>query len=143
MIRIEARQTFDAEPETVWEHLTDHEGMPRWMPLAEVRLSREGTDHRNGTGATRVMRGAGPPMIEEVIAWEPPTRYRYALRKGAPVRDHEGTVELRPSGSGTEVTWSVGFRPALPGTGRVLGAVLRVVLQRALRKLAGQLARRA
>ena len=65
-------------------------------PLRKSELEREGEPAPNGVGAIRVLRAVGPPLREEVIAYEPPSRFSYKLLSGLPVRDHVGTVELTP-----------------------------------------------
>ena len=136
MSQLEVRHRFQSDPQTVWQSVTDHESLPRWSPLKSVTLRTEGTPDRNGLGAVRVMRGAGPAIVEEVVAWDPPNSYGYRLLGGAPLRNHAGHVSLRPVGEGTEVTWTVTFDPALPGTGWLLVRVLRAALAGVLRRMA-------
>lgn len=135
MVQIRAQVRIAATPEEVWPRITDHEGMPSWMPLRSVTLEREGAPDRDGIGARRVMRAAGPPIVEEVVAWDPPQSYEYTLVRGAPIRDHLGRVELVSRGDDTEVTWSVRFQPRIPGTGWLIGKLLGAALQRSLDKL--------
>jgi hypothetical protein len=42
----------------------------------------------------------------------------------APIRDHAGEVRFDPDASGTRVTWTIRFRPLVPGTGWILRRVL-------------------
>jgi uncharacterized membrane protein len=74
---------------------------------------------------------------EEITAFDPPKRMAYRLVAGAPVRDHFGEVRFDPEGSGTRVTWTVRFRPLIPGT----GWLLRKALQRGLRTVLAALAK--
>ena len=87
-----------APPETVFEVLTDHRRYTEITPLRKAELEREGEPAPNGVGAIRRLSAVGPPMREEVLAYEPSTRFSYKLLSGLPVRDHVGTVELTPSG---------------------------------------------
>jgi len=112
--------------EVVWKALTDHEGMAAWSPFSSVVLTRPGSPDRNGLGAVRRVRGFGLTLDEEVIRWNPPARYDYRLIGGAPIRDHLGQVLLNEANGGTEVRWTVRFRPTIPGT----GGITRVMLQR-------------
>jgi len=139
MSELEVRQRFNADPQTVWNSVTDHESMPQWSPLKQVTLRVEGAPERNGIGAVRVMKGPGPVIEEEVVAWDPPRSYGYKLVRGAPLRNHAGRVTLDSSGSGTEVTWSVRFDPIIPGTGWLFATVLRAALGKMLERLARQL----
>ena len=85
-----------APPEVVFDVLTDHRRYPEITALRKAELEREGEPAPNGLGAVRVLTVAGPPMREEVIAYEPPFRFAYKILSGLPVRDHVGTVELQP-----------------------------------------------
>jgi uncharacterized protein YndB with AHSA1/START domain len=115
-----------APVETVFEVLTDHRRYAAITPMRKSVLEREGEPAPNGVGAIRVLAAVGPPLREQVIAYEPPTRFSYELLSGAPVRDHVGTVELTPRDGGTRVVYAVHTTPTLPLGG---GAVIAVVKQ--------------
>ena len=72
-------------------------------------------------------------ITEQVLAFEPPTSYRYHVTKGSPFICHQGEIRLRADGDQTELTWTIRFRPKLPGTGRALAIVLSRLLGRVLR----------
>lgn len=126
-----------APPEVVFDVLTDHRRYAEITPLRKAELEREGEPAPNGVGAIRVLTVAGPPMREEVLAYERPHRFAYKILSGLPVRDHVGTVELQPSGSGTEVTYAVKTTPTIP----LAGPVFMAVLKKAIRDLLGGVAK--
>lgn len=126
-----------APPEVVFDVLTDHRRYAEITPLRKAELEREGEPAPNGVGAIRVLTVAGPPMREEVLAYERPYRFAYKLLSGLPVRDHVGTVELQPSGGGTEVTYAVKTTPTIP----LAGPVFMAVLKKAIRDLLGGVAK--
>jgi uncharacterized protein YndB with AHSA1/START domain len=113
-----------APPETVFDVLTDHRSYPQMTPLRKAELEREGQPDPNGVGAIRVLSLAGPPMREEVIEFERPSRFAYKLLSGLPVRDHVGTVSLERDGKGTLMIYTVDTTPTTPVVG---GAVVRVL----------------
>ncbi len=115
-----------APPQTVFDVLTDHRRYAAMTPLRKSVLEREGEPAPNGVGAIRVLSAAGPPLREEVIAYQPPERFSYKLLSGLPVRDHVGTVELSADGVGTKMVYAVRTTPTLPVVG---GAVLAVSKQ--------------
>jgi uncharacterized protein YndB with AHSA1/START domain len=120
----------NASPETVFEVLTDHRGYADITPVRKVELEREGEPAPNGVGAIRVLRAVGPPLREEVIAYNSPSRFSYKMLSGIPVRNHIGTVELTPQGDGTKVTYAVRTTPTLPlGGFAVVGAVKLAIKQ--------------
>ena len=126
-----------APPEIVFDVLTDHRRYSEITPLRKAELEREGEPEPNGVGAIRVLTVAGPPMREEVIAYERPNRFAYKILSGLPVRDHVGTVELQPSGGGTEVTYAVKTTPTIP----LAGPAFMLVLKKAIRDLIGGVAK--
>jgi uncharacterized protein YndB with AHSA1/START domain len=120
-----------APPEIVFDVITDHRRYNEITSLRKAELEREGEPAPNGLGAIRVLTVAGPPMREEVIAYERPYRFAYKVLSGLPVRDHVGTVEMQPAEGGTEVVYSVKTTPTLP----LGGAVFMLVLKKAIRDL--------
>jgi uncharacterized protein YndB with AHSA1/START domain len=126
-----------APPEIVFDVLTDHRRYTEITSLRKAELEREGDPAPNGLGAIRVLTVAGPPMREEVIAYERPSRFSYKILSGLPVRDHVGTAELKAVDGGTEITYAVKTTPTLP----LAGPVFMAVLKKAIRDLMGGVAK--
>jgi uncharacterized protein YndB with AHSA1/START domain len=122
-------RTTTAPIEAVFDTLTDHRGIANYVKAARrSTLDREGTPAPNGVGALRRIEAVGPAIVEEIIDYERPTRYAYKMVSGAPVRDHVGTVTLRQTGTGTEVSWHLRSKPKLPGLDFLLKPVLKRVI---------------
>lgn len=132
-----------APPEIVFEVLTDHRRYPEITPLRKAVLEREGEPAPNGLGAIRVLSAVGPPMREEVIAYDPPHRFSYKLLSGLPFRDHVGTVELTPLDEGTQVIYAVRTTPTVPLGGFVAMAGLKQAIKQLLGGVAKESERRA
>jgi uncharacterized protein YndB with AHSA1/START domain len=132
-----------ASPETVFQVLTDHRGYTKIAPLRKAVLEREGEPAPNGVGAIRVLSSVGPPLREEVVGYEPSRRFSYKLLSGLPVRDHVGTVELTPDGSGTKVVYAVRTTPTLPLVGDAVIPVLKIAIKQLLGGVAKESERRA
>jgi uncharacterized protein YndB with AHSA1/START domain len=132
-----------APPETVFAVLTDHRRYTEITPLRKAELEREGEPVADGVGAIRVLTAVGPPMREEVLAYEPGRRFSYKLLSGLPVRDHVGTVELTPSGDGTRVVYAVRTTPTVPVAGGAVVAVLKIGIRQLLGGVAKESERRA
>ena len=127
---------FTAAVDVVWEKVSDHCGMRRWLvPGMSVRLQREGDPAPNGKGAVRVIEGAGVRAVEEVVEFEPPNRMVYVVLSGFPIKEHRGEIRLAPEGGTTRLVWTVGFDPRYPGTGGILRWIVRGVFSRGLRRL--------
>jgi uncharacterized protein YndB with AHSA1/START domain len=132
-----------APPETVFAVLTEHHLYAEITPMRKSILEREGDPPPNGVGAIRVLTSAGPPLREEVIAYEPPTRFSYRLLSGAPVRDHVGTVELTPRDGGTRVVYAVKTTPTLPLVGAAVVGVVKQAIKALLNGIVKESERRA
>jgi uncharacterized protein YndB with AHSA1/START domain len=132
-----------APPEVVFEVLTDHRGYADITPVRRVDLVREGEPAPNGVGAIRALHVAGPPLREEVLTYEPPSRFSYRLLSGAPVRDHVGTVDVTPEGEGTRVTYAVRTMPTVPVGGRVVVGVVKLAIKQLLNGIVAESERRA
>lgn len=126
-----------APPEIVFEVLTDHRRYPEITSLRKAELEREGDPAPNGLGAIRALSLAGPPMREEVIAYDPPRRFSYTVLSGLPLRDHVGTVELSARDGGTEVVYAVRATPSVP----VGGFAVDFFLKQAIKSLLGGVAK--
>ena len=132
-----------APPEIVFEVLTDHRRYPEITALRKAELEREGEPAPNGLGAVRALTLAGPPMREEVIAYEAPRRFSYKVLSGLPVRDHVGTVELTPEGDGTRIAYAVHTTPTVPFAGAVVVAFMKQGIKSLLSGVAKESERRA
>ena len=129
MIEFTLTRTTTVPIETVFDAITDHRGIADHVwAVRRSTLDREGTPAPNGVGAIRRIEAVGPPVVEEIIDYQRPTRYAYKMLSGAPVRDHVGTVELREAGTGTEVSWHLRSTPTIPGSNWLLSAVLHRVI---------------
>ncbi len=132
-----------AAPETVFAVLTDHRKYSDLTPLRKSVLEREGEPAPNGLGAIRKLSAIGPPLREEVIAYEPVERFSYTLLSGLPVRAHVGTVELTAGGSGTKMVYAVRTQPTVPVVGAVVVAVVKQAVKGLIDGVAKESERRA
>jgi len=132
-----------APVETVFSVLTEHHLYAEITPMRKSILEREGEPAPNGVGAIRVLTSAGPPLREEVIAYEPPHRFSYKLLSGAPLRDHVGTVELTAEAGGTRLVYAVKTTPTLPLVGPVVVAVVKRAIRALIDGIAKESERRA
>ena len=132
-----------APPAVVFDVLTDHRGYASISPVRKSELEREGEPAPNGVGAVRVLRSVGPPLREEVVAYEPPSRFAYKLVSGAPLGDHLGTVELSESPGGTHVRYEVQTTPTVPLGKRAVLGVVRISVNRLLKGIVKESERRA
>ncbi|MCR9159181.1 MAG: SRPBCC family protein [Nannocystaceae bacterium] len=143
MIVVEETLRTSASPQRMWDVLTTHEEMPSWFKVVrKAVLDPAGRDERNGLGAVRHLHAVGPAVVEEVIEWEPPRRYVYALRGGAPIRNHRGEVTVEAASDGAKATWRIQFEPMIPLSGVVMRPLM-TLLARTLLRNAAQYAQRS
>jgi uncharacterized protein YndB with AHSA1/START domain len=136
-------RTISAPVDVVFDVLADHGGYSKITPLRASTLEREGESDPNGVGAIRVLRLAGPPIREEVTAFERPTLLAYKALSGVPARSHTGTVRLAADGNRTRVEWDVDSTPKLPIPDRIWVAAVRPVIGQLLRGVTKESERRA
>lgn len=136
-------RAVSAPPEVVFDVFTDHRRYAEITLMRRSELEREGEPAPNGVGAIRALHSVGPPLREEVIAYEPPSRFSYRVLSGIPVRDHVGTVELTPDGEGTKVVYAIRTFATMPLVGPAVLAVTRMAVQRLLDDVAAESERRA
>ena len=132
-----------APPEIVFDVLTDHRGYAALTPLRKSELEREGDPAPNGVGAIRVLRSVGPPLREEVVAYEAPSRFSYSLISGLPVRDHLGTVELSADGGGTRMVYAVRVMPSVPVFGGIAIGGMKQAIKGLIKGVTTEAERRA
>ncbi|MGB3894664.1 MAG: SRPBCC family protein [Mycolicibacter sinensis] len=131
-----ATATVAAPAARVWAVLSDYEGMSAWAPGLQITLARPGSPEPNGVGAQRRIKAMPgmAPLVEEIVAFEPNQRLSYRGVSGIPFRNYVGDVVLRPSGSGTEISYTISADNQLPGVATVLANVLLFGLKRAVKK---------
>lgn len=143
MATLDFSRTVNAPVETVWEVVADLRGMTDYTRFRKIELEREGDPPPNGVGAIRVLHLVGPPVREEIIAFEPPRRFAYRLLSGAPVKDHVGTVELEPAGKGTRMSYVLQTTPKVPLVGFGVVALMRNIVDGIAAGIAAESERRA
>lgn len=101
-LRIERTVHLNSSPAAVFAFITNHEGMPAWVPGAR-RVSVERTDSSE-VGAVRTIHAPfGYRVREEVVAHDPPQLFAYSLRGNAIIRDHLAEFALASDGKGTQL----------------------------------------
>lgn len=93
-------------------------------------LVQTGDPPPDGVGAVRRFTRYGIGSREQVTVWDPPHRLGYTILKGFPVRNYRADVRCTPDGSGTSIRWTASFDTKIPGTGRLMVAVLTMVVGR-------------
>jgi hypothetical protein len=128
-----------AEPGDVFAHLADGAHWSDWAGPFVPRSAWEtgpGSEPPPGVGAIRRLGLAPFFSREQIVAFEPGQHLAYTLLSGLPVRRYQADVDLTPDGTGTRIEWSGTFEPTIPGTGRMLRAMLNFIVKGFARRLA-------
>jgi hypothetical protein len=120
-----ARAHCSAPASEVWPLVGEAHRWKEWSFLTQSDLVSPGVPHPEGVGAVRRFTRWGMGSKEQVAVWDPPHHLRNTILSGFPVRDYVADVTLAPDGDGTLITWSSTFDAKVPGTGRLMAAVLR------------------
>jgi len=137
------RASVAAPIEVVFDVLTDHRGYANFTRFRSSTLEHEGEPPPNGVGAIRVFRFIGPPIREQVTAFQPPTQFSYEALSGVPARFLLGSVELVPEGERTSVKYRVETAAGIPMPDAMWGAGVRFVLSHLLKSAVKEAERRA
>lgn len=122
----------------VFDVLTDHEGMTRWPGIKSSRLVKEGSP-KNGLGAVRRIEVGGLTLDEEVVHYDAPSGFDYAIVRGVPIDHHLGQVRLKEVDGGVRVTWTIRIASRWPLIAQVMALSLRRGLPGVFRYLRGEL----
>ena len=137
LLRIDAVVDTTATPEAVWTLLASVDTWNDWGPWDTAELERTGSPDPAGVGAIRRFKYRRRVTREEVVGFEPPTRFVYALVSGLPLRNYRAEVTVTPAGDGARLEWHSRFDPTL------MGRLVRPYLARFIRDVATRLARSA
>lgn len=134
MIELTITRISTAPIETMFDAMTDHWELSgtTWL-VRRSTIDREGTPAPNGIGTIRRLKSIGTTFVEEIVAYERPTRWAYTLLAGAPIRDHLATIGLREVNGGTEVRWHVQAAMTIPGLDHVMLPVFTKFVDELLR----------
>jgi hypothetical protein len=92
--------------------------------------------------SVRQLKGPGPAFEETIVVFEPTRRIEYEVSRGSPLKNHRGVILVDDAPGGTELEYSIGFDPRIPGTGAVfarwLGHRWRRGMKRALADLSSR-----
>jgi uncharacterized protein YndB with AHSA1/START domain len=133
---IDASAVAAAPPEVVWARVADITTWSTWGAWDETTRVREGDPAPDGVGALRQFRRGRRIHVEEVVAFEPPSRLAYEVRSGLPVRGYHAELTLTPLDDGTRISWIADFEGTNPLVGWIVDRVLRKFFPDAAQRLA-------
>jgi hypothetical protein len=136
MYEFECNASSSAPAADVWDVLVDATGWPAWTGLPTPTMDRVGEPPPWGLGSIRRFSWGPLHVEEEVVVWEPPHRYGYAVVGGVPIKGYRAIVTLAEEDGRTAISWSGRFeRATVPGLSRPLRWFTKTQLQRFAHRL--------
>ncbi|MEY2431379.1 MAG: hypothetical protein QOC92_1104 [Acidimicrobiaceae bacterium] len=117
MKHIDEKAWSAADPDTIYNLLSEGATWPTWSRIGSFELEQPGEGGGEGLNAIRVFRTGRTASRERLVELVPGRRLSYVLLSGLPLRDYRADVDLTPSEGGTTIRWHSTFAPKRPGTG--------------------------
>lgn len=108
MIAVSPDITIGRPPHAVFDFVSDPTNLPRWNPVFRSAEWTSSGPPAVGAGFRARVKALGPTkeVLAEVIAWDPPRSFGYALRTPLfPIDRLEVILTLEPEGIGTHVRY--------------------------------------
>jgi hypothetical protein len=139
MRTVHVTRGIEAQPERVFDLLSDHARYDRFRGVQKSELLREGEPAPNGLGALRRVR-LGPrglvDLDEEVKVFERPTRLDYLIvRINAPYEHLGASMRFLEDRGRTIVDWTSSFRVPTPLVGGAQERFWALALGRGFRQV--------
>jgi uncharacterized protein YndB with AHSA1/START domain len=139
-LHVEAEQTAQASPQTVWALVSDATTYPQWGPWQKAEYSSPGDSSPHGEGAVYWLRSSHryglryPVSVERILDVEEGRSLAYTVVKGVPVRNYRAEITLTPAAGGTHIRWAADWDRTLAG--RLVHRSLRVLYPQVVAGLA-------
>lgn len=136
MARVLVEHDFTKPVDRVFAYLSEHENLKAVFG-ARIKRLKDGDDgHRNGVGSVRELRVGPLPAFEETVTeFVVDQLVRYRITRGSPLTGHEGTMQFRPSGSGTHLRYEITFGAKVPGLAKVVAFGLQRTIAAGMKKV--------
>ena len=128
--------TISADQATIMGIIADFPAYPQWAQgMKEVEVVEEGTAGR--ADKVHFELEAAPIKDSYTLAydWQGDAAVRWNLVEGKMLKAMQGAYELRPSGSGTEVTYRLAVDLSIPMIGMLRRKAEKVIIDTALKGL--------
>jgi uncharacterized protein YndB with AHSA1/START domain len=136
MRTVRVQRGIEAQPEAVFDLITDHAHYDRFRGVNRAELLGEGEPPPNGVGATRRVVSRPFRFEEEITAFERPTRMDYLITKINAPLDHQGaSIRLSEDRGRTIVDWTSSFTVPTPLVGGIQERLWALALGRGFRRV--------
>lgn len=128
--------TIDATPAQVMEVIADFPSYPEWAQgMKKAEVVEEGPGGR--ANHVHFELEAAPIKDSYTLGydWQGDSAVRWSLVEGKVLKAMQGAYELRPSGTGTEVTYRLSVELSIPMIGLLRRKAEKVIIDTALKGL--------
>jgi len=117
MTIIDQRILIPAEPQVVWDYISNLANNPKW--IADCRSVSFLTTAHNGPGTRwRYTSHNNRDFVVQISAWYDNLGYEYTIVDGAPYKENRGRLRLQEIAEGTIVQWTFTYE-----VGGLLGGI--------------------
>jgi len=111
MVALAVERTFAADPEAVFDWITDGNNLMTARLVLRVRRTRDGEGYVWGKGARREVLAVGAWFREDIVECDRPYRYGYQIVQSFPPMRHlGGLITVTPvDGGGSRARWECSF----------------------------------
>jgi uncharacterized protein YndB with AHSA1/START domain len=130
-LHVEAEQTVQASPQTVWALVSDTTTYPQWGPWRKAEYTSPGDSSPHGLGAVYWLESSRryglryTVSVERIVDFQEGRSLAYTVVKGIPVRNYRADITLTPTAGGTRIRWAASWDRTLAG--RLVHRSLRVL----------------
>ena len=136
MRTVHVTRGIEAQPEQVFDLITDHAGYARFRGINSAELLSEGEPPPNGVGAMRRVVSRPFRFDEEITAFERPTRLDYLITEmNAPVEHQGASIRLSEDRGRTIVEWTSSLRVTTPLVAGIQERIWVLALTRGFRRV--------
>ncbi len=136
---IEVSRTSTATPNAIFALLSEPTRWPTWSPISASAIETPSPHGSGGVGEVRRLCTGRITSRERVVASETPHHFAYVLLSGLALRDYRADVRVRPTATGSEITWRSTFGAKIP----LAGALYRNQLEKFIVQIVDGLAAHA
>lgn len=128
--------SINAAPADVMAVIADFEAYPKWAAsVKSCQVTVPGSDGRAEQVAFKIDAGGIKDEYELAYDWDGDDGVSWKLIKGQMQKAQQGSYRLKPSGGGTDVTYSLTVDLAIPMLGMLKRKAEKMVMDTALKEL--------
>ena len=111
-LQLEISRKIQATPNEIWQLLSNHEALPKWIPQVKSSIVVEkGINEKEQEGTVRNVQFGKDVLKETIVFWNETFGYAYSIADMHIVKNHVGHFSITEKLDGTIVSWSQYYEP--------------------------------